>query len=843
MKQSYFLINLGEVLVGSMKCRIALLFFCCIQSLFSQKLIEGRVSDSKTKVPLAFVNILINNSNNGISTDIDGEFRLETNVKIDSLTFSYVGYELKTYTISELQAIDFEVSLKQTIYQLDEVEILPGVNPAHRIIDSAIANKDENNPELATPFTYQSYNKLIFSVMPDSVKASEIENTPFEELDTNTQEAVQFMDSMHLFLMESVTERNHIPPTHSKEVVKASRVSGFRTPTFSLIGTQLQSFSLYKTYIQLFSYSYLSPISKGSTSKYLFILEDTIFQNNDTVYSISFQPRRGKNFDGLKGVLTINTDNYAVQNFVAETIDQEEINVKIQQSYAKIEDLQWFPAQLNTLLLFNLFEQDVDLEDYLIYGEGKSYIDSIQLQSKLTKKTMGNVVLSMDNRAAKKDSSFWNTYRRQPLTEKEKTTYHVIDSIGEEIKLDKVMSVMTSLIKGAVPIGPIDIRLNRLFDLNGFEGFRLGIGAETNDKLIRNFSLGAYGAYGFGDEQWKYGTYLKWAKEKGSSLSARIAYEQDVVESGGTRFYNNRLNPLSSESLQKLFLIDMDNVERYEMSIEATPLRDFQTTFFINHQKRHINSDYRFNQFESNSLNNLTPNFQLTEAGINIRFSYREKFIEMFGVKTPISFMYPIVHLKLTRGFDEEFEGNYNYNRIDLKIQKAFRLRNLGYTLLRLEGGYIDRTMPITNLFRARGIQDDDLLLAADLAFQTAQPNEFFHDQYFSFFFKHSFKSLLFKTKNFKPELAIVSNVGWGEMRNKNRHENIIFNTMSKGFFESGIQIDRLLDFIERGLDKIGYKNSGVGSFGVGAYYRYGALRFEDAEDNIFLKVTYSIKI
>jgi len=825
------------------KALILFLFTTLFFRLAAQNLIQGKVIDSSTKVPLAFVNISINQSGRGVSTDIDGKFKIQNKEGIQNLNFSYVGYKPLTFSIAELKKHNFIVALQKTAYDLKEVHILPGENPAHRIIDAVIANRDQNNPEKATAFFYESYNKLIFTGGLDSA----IANLPdsIKEKDSNIVETEKFLEKQHFFISESVTERNHIPPIHSKEVVTASRVSGLKRPFFALIGTQLQSFSLYDTYIQLLSHSYLSPISKGSTSKYLFELKDTLFQGNDTVFSITYRPRKGKNFEGLSGVLNINSDGYAVQNFTAKTLGHQsgttnlELEVNIHQRYEKVEQKQWFPMQLNTNLIIGLEEFD---SAHLVV-EGRSYIKNVELQSRLNKREIGNVVLEMGENAGTKDSSYWNHHRIDSLTDRELNTYRLMDSIGEKHNLDKKLFIYQSLLKGSFPIGSVDLLLTHLLDFNRFEGVRLGMGAETNDRLSKHFRIGAYGAYGFRDEKWKYGTFLKWNRKQGKHLSAKIAYSKDVIESGGSFFLNDRIKFTSTEAMYKFFILDMDQVERYDFQLETHALRDFQTAFFVNHQIRSIQSDYRFNPFQLAETGSLSPEFKLTEVGVQLRFAFREKFVEMFGIKRPVSDDYPILHLKYSRGIEGLADGDFDYNRFELKIQKLFRFRNLGETNLRLKAGYIDQAIPLTAMFRMRGIADDELIYAADFNFQTAYPNEFFHDRYLSFFFKHSFKNLLFRSKYFNPELTLVSNIGWGKMNNKNVHENLDFNAMRNGFFESGIQIDRLLGIVEEGLNKIGYQNSGIGNFGFGAYYRYGSHRLASNSDNIFYKVTYTLRI
>ena len=74
-----------------------LLFFLCSNlSLFAQTKITGIVT-STDKEPLAFVNILINgNTAEGLSSDIDGKFSIDTKTNLNFLEFRYVGYEQLT---------------------------------------------------------------------------------------------------------------------------------------------------------------------------------------------------------------------------------------------------------------------------------------------------------------------------------------------------------------------------------------------------------------------------------------------------------------------------------------------------------------------------------------------------------------------------------------------------------------------------------------------------------------------------------------------------------------------------------------------------------------------------
>ena len=213
-----------------------------------------------------------------------------------------------------------------------------------------------------------------------------------------------------LFMMESVSERKFIAPDISEEIVIGTKVSGFQNPSFASLATDLQPFSFYKDNIKLFDIQYLNPISKGSLNKYRFFIEDTIFQNKDTVYIISFQPKKDKNIEGLQGQLYINTNKYAVQNVIASPFEKGKIDIKIQQKYVFLENKYWFPEQLNYALQFTELKMVVD---------GKSYISEVELEIPLRKKEFALESVSIDKMAAKKDSLFWDNYRVEKLSETE----------------------------------------------------------------------------------------------------------------------------------------------------------------------------------------------------------------------------------------------------------------------------------------------------------------------------------------------------------------------------------------------------------------------------------------
>jgi hypothetical protein len=606
-------------------------------------------------------------------------------------------------------------------------------------------------------------------------------------------------------------------------VVTESRISGLKTLFFSLLATQLQSFSLYQDYIMIYGINYLSPISKGSTGKYLFVLEDTIFHETDTSFIISFRPQKNKNFKALQGIMTVNTNGFAVENFVAQQHDAAGFPVKVQQRYVLIEDKQWFPTQLHIDIVF----ASADQEDFSIMGKGKSYLRNISLQPKIEEKEIGNLALKMDGEIVLKGEDKWKELREVPLTKKELLTYQFVDSIGEKENIDRVVYFTKGLINGYVPVGKFNLLLDKFLKFNQYESVRLGAGVETGEGLFGPLRVAAYGGYGFKDKAFKYGSHIRWAPKNSNHFETKFFYSNDLIAVGRANFFKPNGMLFSGGEFQNFINDQFDTQEKWEATISFRALRDFHFTFFGNQQTRDINSTYQFvipNDGAISSFNN-------TEVGVNFRFSFNEKFGEMLGVTIPLETKSPVVLFKYTRGLGNVLNGDFEYDKIDLIFAKKFTVRNIVITSLQAEFGYVSNALPLTALYSFKGIFNENVRVASSNSFETMAPNEFFADQQMSLFFRHNFGSLLFNKPKFKPELLLISSFGLGSLQNREKHTNFDFSVPEKGFLESGVQFNSLYRM------KYIYEGMYLG-FGIGAYYRYRAYAKEDFKDNAALKLT-----
>lgn len=786
--------------------------------IFSQLSISGIVLDQQNE-PLPFVNILINkNQTDGVSSDIDGKFAIQSTEVIQTLTFSFVGFEKLIYKV---QKEDFGkklvLQMKSTAFDLQEAVVVAGENPAHRIIQKVVENRDQNNPEKMESFQCLTYNKMLIEQLPNKTEIKKFQKKHKNSKKKERQNQAQYFEKMlrntqlsYLFIMESISERSFLFPEKNREHVLHNRVSGFQDPSFVALANAFQPFSFYGDHIEILDKAFLNPISPNSTKKYFFNIVDTLLQKSDSVFIISYHPQKGKNFEGLKGVLYINTNGYALQNVIAEPNDPSFVQMKIEQRYHKVQGKQWFPEQLNFVI-------EVSKYPSKFIGtrmSGKSYISQVKLNPKLDKKDFKIQGYTTAKNANERVDSIWQNYRPQVLNRKEEMTYTVMDSIGKKNNFDQILDATEAFASGRFPIKNIDILLNKVLTFNDFENVRLGLGLSTNERLSKYFELSGYGGYGFSDKQWKYGGVLLFNLLPDEKLQLKFNYQQDLLEPAALRL---TAKPLLFS--RQLYANRMDRWENKSVHLKGKLKHTVQ--FNLNFGQSIWQPQYEY-QFNGSDLN--FEKFIFTEIGVDLRFAFAEKIVRVMGTEFSTS-RFPVIYLSYKKGLKDVWQGGFDFQKIAISVDDNFRTRGLGKTALRIEAGLASGKLPYNRLYAASGIGLGFQFLEIENSFQTMDIYEFLSDRFVHLFFEHNFETLLFKYKNFKPEFSIVQNIGFGSLKNPQLHQGIEFKTMEKGFFESGLRIDNLLRF--------NYLNLMYMGLGGGIYYRFGDYAFPTLEGNL----------
>ena len=774
---------------------------------------EVMIYDIDTKDPIAFVKIRPSSSHPKM-TDIDGKVKLNLD---QSAHFSLSHHDYKDTTVSSDYFKENKLFYMVPDAQLyEEVTIVPGINPAHRIIRNAINRRKDNDPLRNNSFTYNSFSK--FHVSGEPIKEFDRDTIT----DSSLIRTVDFLDRQYLFLTETAATRIFSPPSYDKEIVRSYKVSGIKNPLFATLVNQMQSFSFYDNLFSILETDYINPIAPGSIRRYLYILEDTtVNTTQDTTYKIQFRPRKGKNFEGLKGYLYISTNGWAIERVISEPFEPSKVmNIKVIQEYKFTNDKKWFPHKISTEFLMGSVALGTN---HALIGKSNLYVKDVEFDIPV-KKRFNAIKLQVDEDALD-DTVGLEKARGAVSNAKELETYRVVDSVADAENLTRYLEIFQILSTGKIPIKKLNIPLDKLVSFNQHEGFRLGAGLETNRRMSKHFNVGGYFAYGLRDQSWKWGGNLDVNLYERRDIKLSLLYLDDIFETGGVDFRKDNFDLTSSSNYRNLYLNLFDRQRKASVGLSGLITPNLKVKLIGNYRRIQVLSDYGYLPTEMNLLENNNT-FNVAETGVIATWNLFEKVMMLGDRRVSLGTKFPKLTFKAMKGWDNIFEGEYDYYRFNLEIDQDFSIRGLGNLQLLSRSGMTQGNVPLMFQQVAYGSRADVVGITVPNTFETMFPAEFFSDRFTSLFVRMKFLPFKNETSWTEPQIILHSAAGYGALANRTDHHNINFSVPDKGFFESGIIVDNLFKWMFNG-------------FGLGAFYRYGNYAFDDWKDNFVYKVSY----
>ncbi|HCW07671.1 MAG TPA: hypothetical protein DGG95_09950 [Cytophagales bacterium] len=812
----------------SVRCFLfALIAFFSIEFSFAQNRIQGTVIDSISRQPIAFAYIVLNDNRTGTSTEVEGNFSLTIpQGYTGSVIISHVSYKRRVVPLSYFSTYT-SIALVPEATSLGEFVVTDkrAENPAYRIIRQAVAHRKEHDPDHLKSYEYVSYNKFLATLSTPS-KSTDSTLKKIKASDSakmkKSQKRFLFLDSIskksHFFLSESVTEKQKINPDKEKEKLLALQVSGYRSPLFTNVATDYQPFSFYKDNISLLGKDFINPVSRGTFSRYDFFLSDTAYQDQDTIYIIKYQPKAKTFFNGLKGMLSISTDEFAIKNVIATSADTLALTrIRIQQNYDKVNGT-WFPVQLNTDLDFYNYK----LYDRYVIVQHRSFLKDIKIDPPLKRSSFGDVKVELTLPPSKENKLILDRFRNNPLDTKEANTYKTVDSLTRKIRwLDYVFE---SVATQAVPFSIFEFNLNKLSKLNRYERFRIGAGIYTNNRFSKWLRVGGYAGYGYRDKQWKYGGEVRFNFNQNKDFYFQASYAKDIYETGSSH-YNREGQLPGTENLRMWVSSQYDKIEFYKGELGYRLMPDVHVAAFVS--RNEIIPTYAYKMFFNNDSINR---FLIAETGLTFRYVHDESYMSLRGKKVFLGQRFPVFTLSVVKAAPLFDAQNFNYTRLDFTAKIRINHRYGGRTKFFLSAGWLNGIAPYGKLYNGRGASLTNYFV--DDYFQTMGLYEFTVSQYASVFINHNLGNILINKKYSKPELVLYHNMGIGQLENASAHSGIILQPFDQGFYESGIGLNNIF----RG----NYFNVAYWGIGGAVFYRYGPYQFAKQENNIFAKLTIS---
>ena len=829
-----------------MKNTIWILLFLSL-TLQAQFQINGVVKDVQNNKSVAFASI---KTENGVSviSDGTGKFKFNCNEKTKSFQVTFAGFETKTISISNRKSF-YQVFLTSNNTNLGK-NLIASDDRANELIKKVISFKNENNPlkKLST-FQFKRYSKLIVTASRDSIlgKIDTIFTLKkgiktLKKIDSADFKFKKIITQHHLFESEKISQFQFNKSL--KETVLGIKFAGLKEPIYELMGFNLQSFSIYDNNYELFTTKFNSPINDAPFIEYKFqVLDSTEIQNRKVI--LIYFKRNSKRTDGLEGVLYIDIKNFAIAKAVMRTRNALEIEGIHEYIYFENENI-WFPSIkkfriskgtskeaikiLGSTIEFYDDNKDKNDEKFkrasdFTYLETQSTNSDIEFNKPIEIKRKF-IAIEIEPDANKKPESFWNKCRADSLTPRDKKTYVALDSISVLNKVEKRLFFGRKIIKGFVPYNYFDIDLRTLLSFNNLEGFRIGLGGTSNEKFSKIFKIDSHLAYGLKDEAYKYHIGMATRVGNFSNTWLGVSYTDDLNEIASSTF-------LTDPKIFKIYTsqpVSTNTFYNYKSFAAYMETRIIPKTYSVwQISKSRIEPKFEYNYLYNNYL---TKTFDITSASFSLQWNPYSNFMQTPRGKIEIEKKYPIFTIQFTQTIPKFLSNDFVFTKFDFKSEWAQKHLNGQKTSLLFRSGFAVGDIPITHLYSTSPncLLNESVLrrffsIIDGNTFETMYFNEFFSDKYVYFQIKHEFKRFKI-SKNFGTSIAFVNRAGWGNLDKRERHIGIEFKTLEQGYFETGVEFNRIL----KGL-------------GIGSFYRYGPNQLPGFYDNFAIKASFVLDL
>ncbi len=418
----------------------------------------------------------------------------------------------------------------------------------------------------------------------------------------------------------------------------------------------------------------------------------------------------------------------------------------------------------------------------------------------------------------------WETLAKAFLTEEQGLETN-LSTYVEERNLYARIRRINAFEQGFLPISSFDVDLTRLVKVNNYEGFRLGLGLQTNNQFSKTFRLGAYTAYGTKDTSFKYGFASGYNFNSSTNTWLNVHYANDIKEVGTNAF-------LTDQRVYSVFeprLVNITYFFKYE-SIGLSLQHNFTPQLLSELRLQKINidqtRDYLFNTNEDSFTN-----YNLSTAKFSLRWMPNSKTIRLNKRTSLVQENTPSFSAQIEQSFANLLEGDLNFTRLSAKAKFDYLHSNGQQTEFSLEGNLGFGDIPITHTFHAlpNSPNKDRIInrfsVAGVKSFETMYFNEFFNTRQATLHMKHKLNP--FKISSLvQPQLVLISRHAIGGFSDIERHEFIEFNTLNHPFNEAAVELNNILY-----------------GFGLSFAYRYGTYHLPVFEDNISFKFTFYLKL
>lgn len=727
------------------KCLFILLLIISSTAFSQQTKVSGKVTDAVTGEEMPYVMVRFYASKIGAFTDSVGNYSLETYYATDSIQVSFSGYLTKVIPIKKDQEQIINIQLETLTADIQEVIVRPPDEfPSTTLHKKVIANKDVNNKEKLDSYDYELYNKIQLDLNNIGEKFKE------RELVKRLDLVMEYLDStddgknyLPVLLSESISDfyfRNN--PKKKKEVVSASKITGIENFQVSqLVGDMYLDINVYDNYIKLFSRDFISPAANFARSFYRFYLEDSTFIDNQWCYKLRFTPKRTGDMT-FEGEMWIHDTTYAIKNFKATISPWANINyindLYFEHDFQQVEKEVWMMVREKMIVDLKVTKKTEVYGFYARkYSSRRNFVINQVHPDDFYK---SNSTVEVLDSATTRSEAYWNAHRHTTLSLQEEGIQNMVDSLNQTSFFKALKNLTYLASTGYFPMGKVELgSAFSLFSFNPVEKFRLGLALRTSNDFSRRIELGGKIAYGFLDEEFKYGLKVRYnvtPKKRGMLIGY---YNKDIEQIG--------ISPTAASvgsTFSTLFrtgpLDKLTFVEKAGLSFEKDIHKDF--ILFAGFEWKEYTALGLANYDRLNPDGSLTNIQKIQSSEITARFRWAkdEEFISGAFDRTSISSKYPVLSIQGIFGIKGVFGSDYNYQRLEFQMEHSRSVGFFGRTRYGVTAGYFFGSAAYPFLKVHEGNQSLWLLTST---FNKLNYFEFISDKYVGAFVEHHFEGLI----------------------------------------------------------------------------------------------------
>ncbi len=671
--------------------------------------IVGTVTDAQNN-PLPFVNIYLENSYVGTTSNDEGNYRLDI-AKPGSYTliFQFLGYTTVQKTISP-QSFPFtlNVTLAEETVSLEEVVINSSEDPAYRIIRETIAKRKENLERIGA-FTADFYSRGLWRVdsVPKRILGQEVGD--FDGALDSTRTGI-------IYLSETMSTIAYRKPNDFKERILASKVSG-NDNGFSFNSAQEANFSFYENTLDL-NAAIVSPIASNALGYYRYQLDGVFYEGNKLINKITVIPKR-PNDRVWKGTIYIVEDDWQLYGVELAT-DGKSIQIPFVKDLVFKQNFT-FDATENAWVKIS---QTIDFSFgfFGFNGDGRfiAVYSNYDFQPQFTDKTFSNEVLYFEPEANKKDSTYWEEERPIQLTDEETNDYLKKDSIQELRKSKKYLD----------SVDAVQNKFNLLSPLfgytykNSYEKWSLTYNAPlpgVNFNTVQGWNGGAglsfFKWYDDYQTQWWYASVdanygiaedrLRWKATTTRKFNNVNDLQLTVFGGSEARQFNNA-NPISPlvNTVSTLFF-ERNYMKLYELNYAGAAwsqelFNGLRTSLTVSYQERNPlfnNTDYVTLPQDDKTYSSNNPldptdftnpgimSHTLVKTNLNAQITFGQKYMTYPDGKFNLgNSKYPRLGIQLENALGAS-NTDYNYTQVAASVYQNVDVNNLGDFVYRIKGG------------------------------------------------------------------------------------------------------------------------------------------------------------